>query len=83
MLLHSGNGVGMITYDRLFGLNSKLESEIQDRDIAIIDLYDELKKLAEITSLRGNASEEEAARQNKLLKRYEEFVQRSREIYGR
>ena len=73
----------MITYDRLFGLNSKLESEIQDRDIAIMDLYDELKKLVEINFLRGNASEEEAARQNKLLKRYEEFVQRSREIYGR
>jgi hypothetical protein len=73
----------MTTYDRLFGLNSKLESEIQDRDIAIMDLYDELKKLTEINFLRGNASEEEAARQNKLLKRYEEFVQRSREIYGR
>jgi hypothetical protein len=73
----------MTTYDRLSGLNSKLESEIQDRDIAIIDLYDELKKLTEINFLRGNASEEEAARQNKLLKRYEEFVQRSREIYGR
>ena len=81
--MHSGNGVGMTTYDRLSGLNSKLESEIQDRDIAIMDLYDELKKLTEINFLRGNASEEEAARQNKLLKRYEEFVQRSREIYGR
>jgi hypothetical protein len=73
----------MTTYDRLSGLNSKLESEIQDRDIAIIDLYDELKKLVEITFLRGNASEEEAAIQNKLLKRYEEFVQRTRDTYGR
>ena len=73
----------MVTFDRLPPTCDILEEGIQQRDTAIIELYDELKKCLESTALRANCGEAEEPRQNLFLKKYEEFVQRSREIYGR
>lgn len=73
----------MTTFDRLPPTCEIIEEGIQQRDTAIIELYDELKKCLEVAALCGNFDDSEATRQNLFLKKYEDFVQITRDIYGR
>lgn len=73
----------MTTFDRLPPACEVLEEGIQQRDTAIIELYDELKKCLEAAALSGNCGDAEVTRQNLFLKKYEDFVQITRDIYGR
>lgn len=58
------------------------EADIQDRDIAIVELYSELQRYVELAALRGAGCEMEKTRQNLILKKYEDFAKATSSVYG-
>lgn len=58
------------------------EEEIQDRDIAILELHSELQKYVELAALCDPGSKLEKIRQNETLKKYEDFVKATAALYG-
>jgi hypothetical protein len=60
----------MKTYDKIIFANEK---DIQDRDKAIIELYDALMLYTDLG---------EIVQDHPVIKKYEEFVTKTRTIYG-